>query len=138
MLIIRGHAWSWVHIGCGHALCVGVHRAWVHMGCGHIWVVGGVVVGCGHLSCMGDRLSCLWALIIHGGGSLLSMGGALLSAGWLSVGGGEGGHCGPQALSVGAGYRLWVLGVSCARWVPLWVLGISWDERGGMGIATKK
>ena len=40
------------------------------------------------------------------------------------MGGGEGGHRGPWALSVGAGYRLWVLGVACARWVLLWALGI--------------
>ena len=40
------------------------------------------------------------------------------------MGGGEGGHRGPWVLSVGAGYHLWVLGAACARWVPLWALGI--------------
>ena len=40
------------------------------------------------------------------------------------MGGGEGGRHGPWALSVGAGYRLWVLGAARARWVPLWALGI--------------
>ena len=40
------------------------------------------------------------------------------------MGGGEGGRHGPWVLSVGAGYRLWALGVACACWVPLWALGI--------------
>ena len=48
----------------------------------------------------------------------------VVHAGWSSVGGGEGGCRGPWALSVGAGYRLWALGVARARWVPWWVLGI--------------
>ena len=45
------------------------------------------------------------------GGLLLSMGGAL-----SSVGGGEGSHPGPWALSLGC--HLWVLGVAHGRWVP--------------------
>ena len=40
------------------------------------------------------------------------------------MGGGEGGRHGPWVLSVGAGCRLWALGVAHVRWVPLWALGI--------------
>ena len=73
MLIVRGRAWLWVH------MVVGAYRAWACMGCGHVWVEGGVVVGHGRSLCMGEGLSCLWVLIIRGGGSLSSMGGVLSS-----------------------------------------------------------
>ena len=108
---------SWVHIVRGCASVMGMHHAWAHMGRGCIWVVGGVIVGHGNSSWVGEGLSCPWALVIHGGGSLLSMGGAL-----SSVGGGEGGRHGPWALLLGC--RLWALGVARVRWVPLWALGI--------------
>ena len=91
MLIVRGRAWSWVH------MVVGAYRAWARIGRGCVSVVG--------------------VIVIHGWG-------VVVQAGWSSVGGGEGGRHGPWALSVGAGYRLRVLGVAGARWVPLWVLGI--------------
>ena len=59
--------------------CMGAYGLWAHIMHGRVWVVGGVVVGHGRSLCMGEGLSCPWALVIHGGRSLSSMGGALLS-----------------------------------------------------------
>ena len=72
---------SWARIVHGHVWVVGVgtYRSWARIVHGRVWVVGGVVVGRGRSLCMGEGLSCLWALVIHGGGSLSSMGGALSS-----------------------------------------------------------
>ena len=70
----------WARIGRGWGVSVvGTYRVWARMGRGRVWVVGGVVVGCGRSSCVGEGLSCPWALVICGGGSLSSMGGALSS-----------------------------------------------------------
>ena len=113
--MIMGTHRSWARIGRGCASCMGAYGSWACMGRGRIWVVGGVVVGCGCSSCVGEGLSCPWALVIRGGGSLSSMGGALSSAGRSSVGGGAGGRRGPWALSLGC--RLWALGIVCGRWV---------------------
>ena len=121
----------WARIGRRRASCVGAYGLWACILHGHVWVVGvyGLWARMGRgqgrcwpwaLVCMGEGLSCPWALVIRGGRSLSSMGGALSSAGWSSVGGGEGGRCGPWALSLGVVCGRWVLfgalGIVCGRW----------------------
>ena len=64
---------SWM----GGVSVVGAYGSWARIVHGRVWVMGGVVVGCGQSLCVGEGLSCPWALVIHGGGSLSSMGGAL-------------------------------------------------------------
>ena len=104
VLVVDGGVYgSWARIGRGRVWVVGAYRAWVRMGHGCVWVVGGVVVGRGRSVCVGEGLSCPWALMIRGGGSLSSTGGALSSTGGaLSSTGG--------ALSSMRDGRPWVVG----------------------------
>ena len=107
------------------SLFVGAHYLWVCITHGHILVMGMCQLWVG--GCHWP-----WALAIHVGGSLLSMGGALSSVQdghrWV-VGsrvvvfpvhchlGGQAPVCGHWVLFVGARCCLWALGIVCEHWV---------------------
>ena len=144
-MIVGAHR-SWARIGRGRASCMGAYGLWACILHGRVWVVG--VYGSWARMGRGWGHCWPWALVIRGGGSLSSMGGALSSAGWSSVGGGEGGRRGPWALSLGC--RLWALGIVCGRWVLLvrigypvgaghrsWVLGRCWWCVVGVGAPSR-
>ena len=100
--------------GRGRVSCVGAYQSWVCIVCGHVSVMGAYRAW---VRIVRGRVSVMGVVVVHGWGIVVHVG-------WSSVGGGEGGHRGPWALSVGTGYRLRVLGVAGAHWVPLWALGI--------------
>ena len=77
--MVMGAYRVWARMGRGCVSCMGAYGSWACMGRGRVWVMGGVVVGRGRSLCVGEGLSCPWALVIHGGGLLSSMGGALSS-----------------------------------------------------------